>query len=73
MLPWTATLRALTASWPRYPGEDTGRIWMANLRAGHAAGAFLVRGPDSAAAVRDDQARTSTTELREPCSLGTFF
>jgi hypothetical protein len=26
-----------------------------------------------AAAIRDNQARTSITELREPCSLGTFF
>jgi hypothetical protein len=35
---------------------------MANLRASHAAGAFPVRGPDSAAALRVHQARTSTTE-----------
>jgi len=27
----------------------------------------------TAAAVGDNQARTSITELREPCSLGTFF
>ncbi len=27
----------------------------------------------AAAAVHDNQARTSITELREPCSLGTFF
>jgi hypothetical protein len=25
------------------------------------------------AAIYDNQSRTSTTELREPCSLGTFF
>ena len=73
MLPWKVRLRALTASWPRYPREDSGQTSMAKLRASLAAGAFLVRGPDSAAAMRDNQARTSTTELREPCSLGTFF
>ncbi len=66
MLPWKVRLRALTASWPRYPSEDSGQTSMAKLRAGHAAGAFAVRGPDSAAAVRVHQARTSTTELREP-------
>jgi hypothetical protein len=42
---WTVRLRASTASWPRYPSEDTGQTSTANLRAGYAAGAFPVREP----------------------------